>query len=304
MILVCPSCDTRYFAADASLGKEGRKVRCTSCGHSWFATADGEGGIATGDDVGLTREQVERLRQSAAAGAASSAGPHAEFRARKLERQRRNRAIAAFSAWGIGFILFGSAAASTVIFRNQVAEAWPRTASIYKMVGLGVNRFGLDFEEVTARRSFDGTTPVLTVTGKAVNRGDTERATPKIRVSLRDEAETEVGVWTDSLPAPAIGPGETIEFTTRIVAPPVDTFRLAVTFDDGSGHSPAASDRAAQVGVEAAEDAPHPEAAHGEAPHEGAPEADTHSTDEDAAGHVASPEGHDEAGAAAETSHH
>jgi len=250
MILVCPSCDTRYFAADASLGKEGRKVRCTSCGHSWFAKADGEGGIATGDDVGLTREQVERLRQTAAAGAGGSAGPHAEFRAKKLERQRRNRAIAAFAAWGIGFILFSSAAASAVVFRNQVADAWPRTASIYKMIGLAVNRYGLDFENVAARRSFDGTTPVLTVTGTAVNLGEVERPAPKIRISLRDEAGTEVGVWSDSLSAPSIAPGEKVEFSTRIVAPPVDTYRLAVTFDAVSDEPDHGPDRTANVGVE------------------------------------------------------
>lgn len=301
MILVCPSCDTRYFAADSSVGKEGRKVRCTACGHSWFATADAEGGIATGDDVGLTREQVERLRQTAAAGAAGNAGPHAEFRARKLERQRRNRAIAAFSAWAIGFILFGSAAASAVVFRNQVAEAWPKTASIYKMVGLGVNRFGLDFENVTARRSFDGTTPVLTVAGAAVNQGDAERPAPKIRVSLRDEAGAEVGVWSDDLPAESIKPGEKVEFTTRIVAPPVDTFRLAVTFETGADHASAPGDRAADVGVEtdgehAAPGHEDPAAGHEAAGHEPA--------GHDSAGQGAEAGGHEEAAPAPEASHH
>ena len=37
MILVCPSCDTRYFADDTSIGKEGRRVRCATCGHAWHA---------------------------------------------------------------------------------------------------------------------------------------------------------------------------------------------------------------------------------------------------------------------------
>jgi predicted Zn finger-like uncharacterized protein len=306
MILVCPSCDTRYFAADTSLGNEGRKVRCTACGHSWFAKVDPEGGIVTGDDTGLTREQVERLRQTASASAASSAGPHAEFRARKAERQRRNRAVAAFSAWGIGLVLFGTAAASAVVFRSQVVDAWPKTASIYSMVGLGVNRFGLDFENVTARRSFDGTTPVLTVSGVAVNLGDTARPAPGVRISLRDEAGTEVGVWSDKLPSEAIQPGEKVEFTTRIVAPPVDTYRLAVTFESGADHATAPHDRSADVGVEAGEGAHEAPAGHEAPAHEASgAEAPGHEAPApEAAGHEAEGGGHDEVAAAPETPHH
>ncbi|HUG46300.1 MAG TPA: zinc-ribbon domain-containing protein [Sphingomicrobium sp.] len=35
MILTCPSCDTQYAVKDGAIPKDGRKVRCASCGHSW-----------------------------------------------------------------------------------------------------------------------------------------------------------------------------------------------------------------------------------------------------------------------------
>jgi predicted Zn finger-like uncharacterized protein len=232
MILVCPSCDTRYFADDSAIGKDGRRVRCVSCGHSWFAKVQEEGvpAAAPVEDTGLTREQVERLRQTAAANSAARAGPHAEFRAREHARRKRERSRAATIAWSAGFVVFAVALGASILFRNEVANMWPRTAVLYRMVGLDVNRFGLVLENVGAKRSFDGTTPVLTVTGSAVNQGDERRAAPELRVVLRDETGKEVQSWTDSLKVASLGPGERVEFSSRFIAPPVETYRLSVTF--------------------------------------------------------------------------
>jgi predicted Zn finger-like uncharacterized protein len=37
MLLICPSCRTRYVVPDTSIGANGRQVRCANCRHSWFA---------------------------------------------------------------------------------------------------------------------------------------------------------------------------------------------------------------------------------------------------------------------------
>jgi predicted Zn finger-like uncharacterized protein len=256
MILVCPSCETRYSTDAAALGPEGRRVRCASCGHAWFAKP-GEEAPAEAQPAGLTREQVERLRQQAAA--ATRSGPHAEFRAREMARRRRNRAIAAAMGWAACVFVFAGAAGAAVAMRDDVVAAWPRAASVYSLVGVKVNRFGLDLVDVTAKRLFDETTPVLAVTGVAVNEGDTVRASPLVRISLRDEAGEEIGFWTDTLEVKEIAPGGRVRFSTRKVDPPLDTYSLAVTFEpaprrDEAEASFAEGDEGAEAGADAGPD--------------------------------------------------
>ena len=257
MILVCPSGDTRYFADDASIGKEGRRVRCATCGHAWHAKLpEEEGEPVHAEETGLTREQVERLRQTAAENTKARAGPHAEFRAREHAQRKRHHGRAVGIAWAAGFGLFVVAAGAAVLFRNEVAEAFPRAASIYKLVGLEVNRFGLTFENVEARRTFDGTTPVLTVTGSVINGSEDRLDTPQLRVTLKDEAGNAVQTWTDKFSVPSLGPAERTEFASRFEAPPVETYRLTVSFVRKEGEAPIGADTDIEATKEGAVPAP------------------------------------------------
>jgi predicted Zn finger-like uncharacterized protein len=266
MILVCPSCDTRYFAEDTAVGKEGRRVRCASCGHQWFAKPPEDGAAPAPEDAGLTREQVERLRQTAAANSASRTGPHSEFRAKEVARRKRNRTMAAWTGWGAGLVIVAGFVAGLVVFRDGVVQAWPQTASLYQTVGLKVNRFGLDIINVGAKRSFDGTTPVLTVTGQAVNHEREARSAPKLRVSLRDERGKEVGFWEDNLGVATIEPGQTVDFSTSKISPPQETYDLQVTFVLPAGEAAPPAETGGHGDIQ---DPAHPSAGSSEHPAEG-----------------------------------
>lgn len=229
MLIVCPSCETRYTTEDSSFGPEGRRVRCAACGHSWTAKAPEDGDQALAESTGLSRAQVERLRQAASAHAQAPAGPHAASRAREQARRASERRMAAGLAWVAVFIVFSIGFGSAFAFRNDLAAAWPQSASVFRLLGADVNRFGLSLEGVTAKRSFDGTTPVLTVRGALVNDTRRPRPAPAIEVILRDEGEKTIRVWRKALKVETVESGAQVEFSTRIVSPPPETFALTVT---------------------------------------------------------------------------
>lgn len=269
-------------------------MRCTSCGHAWFAKAPEEGEVADNapETPGLTREQVERLRQTAAANSASRTGPHAEYRAREVARRKHNQKMAGYIGWGAGMVIFGGLLGGAVVMRDSVANAWPQTASLYKMVGLDVNRFGLDLTGVDAKRSFDGTTPVLTVWGEASNKGKERREAPMIRVELLDEHGKVVHSWTDGIGVPFLEPGQVVKFTTKTVSPPPETLDLAVTYvvPEGGAAKPAHPPAAA---VKHGDIEPAPAGEHGDENH-AAPEGGGH----DAGGEHAPADSHAPAGGA------
>ena len=54
MILTCPNCATQYAVGDGAIPPQGRKVRCASCGESWFQ--EPEGGVVAPDEPAIDIE--------------------------------------------------------------------------------------------------------------------------------------------------------------------------------------------------------------------------------------------------------
>ena len=239
MILTCTSCSTRYYADDASIGS-GRTVRCAACGNSWFAEPQLELREMADAPVveqqqravaqePLTRERVERLRRAAEQpGPAPSAA--AKFRAQPAERMRRERARAAVAAWGATGAALAASAAGMVVFRQDVAELWPRSASAFAMVGLPVNVYGLEIYDLSVERAFDGPTPILLVSGEIRNIGRDDKTPPPVRLSLRDARSQEVYETVHAVTQSTLTAGQSTPFQIRLENPPADAVDLEATF--------------------------------------------------------------------------
>lgn len=214
MILTCPNCETQYFADDTTIGESGRTVKCAACDHSWFVGPEGE---VRGDRGPI-------------------AGAHEAYRETVRARRRRAAQSAAVMAWLVVGCLFGASLAGGVIFRDRVVDAWPQSAATFKAVGLEVNRFGLEFLHTEAERYFDGTTPILEISGEVENVSDRAREAPMVRVLLLDEAGATIGEALAAVTPERIPPGSRARFTTRVENPPFEAFELELQFapDDGS----------------------------------------------------------------------
>lgn len=219
MILTCPSCDTQYFADDNTIGDSGRSVKCAACGHAWHV--HGSGGV-TSD-----------------APTAVAGGAHEAYRERVRERRERRSRFVASMVWVISAIVFAALGASAVIFRNDVVRVWPQAAHAYKAAGLEVNRFGLDFNSIEPTRTFDGTTPVLTVTGTVINISSISQPAADVRISLRDENMQEVAVLVAPINQQTLKAGQEANFSARLENPPVAAFDLQLSFVDAAGDTTA-----------------------------------------------------------------
>lgn len=212
MILTCPSCGTQYFAADETLIGEGQRVRCPACGHQW--TLESRTGTAPG-----------------------APQAHEVYLSRKRQRARRARGTARVVAWAFGFTVFLAAAAGAVLYRNEIVRYWPRSATAYERVGLQVNRFGLEIGNVSTTRTFDGTTPILTVRGEAVNITRIAQPAARVRIGMRSETGEEIGAVSAALDTAEVPAGQSASFSITIPNPPVEAYSLDVSFTraDGSG---------------------------------------------------------------------
>jgi predicted Zn finger-like uncharacterized protein len=236
MILTCPSCATRYYADDGSIGVAGRSVRCAACTHTWFVEPPIVLGAAPPADAEppLTRERVERMRRAAAQAHVPPLSSAAKFRAMQAERQRKGRIRAAVMAWGATGVALAATTTSAVAFREDVARVWPKTASAFAAVGLDVNIYGLEFVDLQVEHVYDGPEPVLVVRGAVANMGVGERPAPVLRFGLRDARSREIQHVLARMTSPLIPAGGASPFEIRIENASADAADLEATFASAS----------------------------------------------------------------------
>jgi predicted Zn finger-like uncharacterized protein len=260
MLLVCPSCRTRYIVPDAAIGPTGRQVRCASCKHSWFqdgaataphvqaeAIAPGFSALREPDVPAFVERPEPRGEQNEAAvaprekpaergsGSLADEVPPPSFSALRREapssydyappfRARRNparlRTIAA-AVFAVLLSLLGGA----VWYFGLLADSLPFATH------------EPDLEIVLAKKQDRQTlrdgTEYFAASGSIVNSGTTEQTVPPLLVILRDASGRVVYKWKMKPPVATLAPGARVEFNEAKLDVPRAARQLQVGWAEG-----------------------------------------------------------------------
>jgi predicted Zn finger-like uncharacterized protein len=217
MILVCPTCRTRYKVEDEAINRpSGRTVRCASCGHSWHYMAPPPSPLAR------LRERVPSAEHSEPA-----ALPRPAITPPTSPRRQRHSGL----GWVFLILLIGAATVGAIFGRDTVMAMWPRAAQFYELIGLKSEPpgAGLDIANVSSTRNTDG----LIVEGDITNKLGVPLTVPHLRVALRDANRHELVFKIIDPPRERLLPGETSHFVVGFLPAPDAAIGVVVTFSAG-----------------------------------------------------------------------
>jgi predicted Zn finger-like uncharacterized protein len=216
MIISCPTCSTRYTLDKASVGPQGRKVRCAKCGHSWWQGEIDEAPTQMADAP--TEIHVRSLSRPA--------------RTAKKEAKAAGRGD--LVGWSVFAGLLVVVLGGGILIREPLVGLWPPASLLYDTIGLPVEPpgAGLTFQNVRSEQVQENGAPVIRVEGLIVNSSEALRHVPALRVILRG-SESEPFHAITIQPDPAeLPPGAIATFRHAEPAPEGVT-EATVTFVGG-----------------------------------------------------------------------
>jgi predicted Zn finger-like uncharacterized protein len=248
MIITCPNCATRYQADASKFPAAGRRVKCAKCGHTWHQDPPPPEPASEAEEHILRPTAPPVAAEPSPAIAALEAPRVSAFRSEGQFDIPAHEPVVAppdeqanlqpILAGRLGLVLGWALLAVVMIiaiwaflrYRQEVATAWPQTASLYSALGRPVNPRGIDFKDVAYRRERQDGQAVLAITGKLVNTSSQEQPVAQIRAALSDDDGRELYHWTFSSGITTLRPGKSANFLTRISSPPPAARHLEVRF--------------------------------------------------------------------------
>jgi predicted Zn finger-like uncharacterized protein len=152
------------------------------------------------------------------------------YAVRRQRLQSRRKHARRSSRWTAVVLVLFAVNVALIGARNEVVRYLPQTASLFAAIGLPVNLRDLSFENVKISKELQDGVNILLVKGTIVSTANRPVAVPRLRFAARDAAGQELYTWT-ALPSRSIlGPGEKLEFHSRLASPPANAKNVMVRF--------------------------------------------------------------------------
>lgn len=244
MILTCPECATRYLTKEGSIGPNGRTVRCSKCEATWFVASDLDElalkdnqieSITAASDIGRNKVEEEEVVRNDPIIAATNPGAHVDIRDRADSKRRGRRMRTVALIWLIPSLIFSVVVGFAYITRQEIVNKWPKTATLYKELGVDVSLTGLRIEDPIIRHTLIENKAVLVVNGAIRNISSKPQDIPLIKMSLHDVSGQELSSWYVDMDAQRVDKNDRITFISEYPNPPLDMATLKYQFDIEGG---------------------------------------------------------------------
>jgi predicted Zn finger-like uncharacterized protein len=144
----------------------------------------------------------------------------------KAKRQQSKRT----SRWTAVILVLFAFNVALIGARSEVVRYLPQTASLFAAVGLPVNLRHLKFDKVRITKEAQDGVNILIVEGVIMNTVAKPTEVPRLRFAARNASGQDVYTWTALPRRSLLGPNETMEFQSRLAAPPADATDVMVRF--------------------------------------------------------------------------
>ncbi len=116
------------------------------------------------------------------------------------------------------------------VFKNNIVRIIPQMAVLYELVGIDVNIFGLEFNDVKTTRSINDAQEKMSITAKISNITNEPIKVPVIIVTILGANNEKLLQWGATPSVQMIGRGETIEFKTQVNSAPFGSTSVSLSF--------------------------------------------------------------------------
>lgn len=144
----------------------------------------------------------------------------------KARRQKSKRS----SRWTAIILVLFAFNVALIGARNEVVRYVPQTASLFASIGLPVNLRHLKFDKVRITKEEQDGVSILIIQGTIVNTTSNPTEVPRLRFAARNATGQDVYTWTMQPTRSILGPGESMEFQSRLAAPPSNANDVMVRF--------------------------------------------------------------------------
>jgi predicted Zn finger-like uncharacterized protein len=149
---------------------------------------------------------------------------------RAIEQARRSRFGLRFPGWPMTVLMLLLIDLALVAWRADIVRMAPQTASLYAALGMQVNLRGLAFTDVRTQAQAQEGVSVLLVQGRIVSTAKRSVEVPRLRFAALNESGSEIYTWTALPGRSLLGPGESLDFQSRLASPPPETREVLVRF--------------------------------------------------------------------------